>query len=125
MVNTKCIRYSVDPGLLNKGIPVEQLERKNEHEFKSGETIEHLNRYAQGTQKLHKDKNTEHRPKPPRKLELELGLSDYSKVKAGELIKISPDVAKHSGKRFKVKYKGTDNYVMRSLIVIGDRGYFQ
>ena len=126
-MNARCIRYSVDCRLLNEGIPVEQLEKRNVQEFRSGETLQHLNRYAQGTQRLHKDKSTEHypKPKPPDKLEIELGLSDYSKVRAGELIKISPETAKHNGEKFKIRYKGTDSYVVRSLVVIGDRGYFQ
>jgi hypothetical protein len=123
---TKCIRYSVDPRLLNAGVPVDCLERHNLEEFQSTETIQHLNRYAQGTQKLCGLKTTEYYPKPKKKgLEIELGLSDYSKVKSGELIKISPEVAKFQGKRFKVKYKDTDSYVVRVLVVLGDRGYFQ
>ena len=121
-MNARCIRYSVDCRLLNEGIPVEQLEKRNVQEFRSGETLQHLNRYAQGTQRLHKDYP---KPKPPDKLEIELGLSDYSKVRAGELIKISPETAKHNGEKFKIRYKGTDSYVVRSLVVIGDRGYFQ
>jgi hypothetical protein len=124
MVNTKCIRYSVDPRLLNAGIPIEQLERKNVQEFQSGETLQHLNRYAQGTQKLCGVKGVE-RPKPPDQLLIELGLADYSKVLSGKLIKISPDVAKHQGKKFKVINKGTTSYVMRILVMVGDRGYFQ
>ncbi|MEH2138591.1 hypothetical protein [Nostoc sp.] len=49
---TKCIRYSVDPVSLNTGVPIDCLEKRNIQEFQSSETIQHLNRYAQGTQKL-------------------------------------------------------------------------
>ncbi|MCC5618106.1 hypothetical protein LC605_24075 [Nostoc sp. CHAB 5836] len=122
---TKCICYLVDPRLLNAGIPVEQLERKDEHEFISGETIEHLNRYASGTQRLCGLKSTEYYPKPPEQLEIELGLSDYSKVLSGELINISADTAKHHGQKFKVKNKGTTSYVMRILLAVGKKGYFR
>jgi hypothetical protein len=124
---TKCIRYSVDPRLLNAGVPVDCLEKHNLEEFQSTETIQHLNRYAQGTHKLCGLKSTEYYPKPKKKgLEIEFGLSDYSKVLAGQLIKISASIALHHGQKFKVKNKGTTNYVMRILLVVGNKhGYFQ
>lgn len=142
MVNTKCIRYSVDPDMLNAGIPVEQLERKNVHEFQSQETIDHLNRYAQGTDRLCTPKvvterlalsevegsrSIEHYPRPiaSKQLEIELTSSDYNKVLSGKLIKIGSDIAKHQGKKFKVVNKDTGSYVMRVLIVVGDMGYWR
>lgn len=126
MLNTKCIRYSVDPSLLNQGIPIEQLEKRNVQEFQSGETIEHLKRYSQGTQRLCGLKTAEHYPKPVEKeLEIELGLSDFSKVKSGQSIKIDDAIAVHQGKKFKIKNKGTTSYIRRILVVVGDRGYFQ
>jgi hypothetical protein len=119
-MNTKCTRYIVDPSLLNAGIPVECLEKKNIQVVREPEE---LKTYIQGSI-LHPNEVIEH-PKPPDKLEIELGLSDYSKVKAGELIKISPEIAKRNGEKIKIRNKGTDNYVVRTLIVVGNRGYFQ
>lgn len=128
---TKCIRYSVDSALLNAGVPVERLNRKDEREFQSKETIEHLNRYAQGTQRLCGEKSVEHYP--PIQLPyqtIELSLTDYSKVVSDKSIKISAEVAEHVGKKFKVIKKDTSFYVMRVLCMIGDacggklRGYF-
>ena len=125
MVNTKCIRYSVDPRLLNEGIPFEQLEKRNMQVFQSQETIEHLVRYSVSTQALFKDKSLEHFPKPIERLEIELSLEDYKKVLGGRLIKISHDIAKHQGKKFRVVNKTTGSYVMRILIVMGERGCWQ
>ncbi|MHC5939548.1 hypothetical protein [Nostoc sp.] len=121
MVNTKCVSYKVDPGLLNAGVPVEQLEKRNEQVLDN--PAQELNCYFQGITRYSKTKSVE-LPKPPDRLEIELGLSDYSKVKAGEPIKISPEIAKHNGEKFKIRNKGTTSYVVRSLVVVGERGYF-
>ncbi len=121
----KCIRYLVDPMLLNSGVPIEQLEKHNIREFKSQETMQHLHRCAQSTEALYKDKSLEHHPEPPEYLEIELNSSDYNKAMARKLIKISADIASHNGKRFRITNKTTGNYIMRVLIVIGDKGYWQ
>jgi hypothetical protein len=121
----KCIRYSVDPTLLNAGIPIEQLEKKNAQDFPYQETIEHLNRYAQGTKGLYKEKTALHFPKPPEYLEIELSPDNYTLALAGKLIKISPEHALHQGKKFKIVNQVTGSFALRVLIVVSDRGYWQ
>jgi hypothetical protein len=124
----KCIRYTVDPCKLNAGIPIEQLEKQDVCEFQSQETMGHLSRYAQGTDRLHSSEPVGHYPKPqPRSQPLEIGLSasDYNKVLSGSLIKLPPDVAKYQGKKTKLVNKDTGSYVIRVLILVGDKGYWR
>jgi hypothetical protein len=121
----KCIRYSVDPNLLNAGIPIEQLEKKNIQEIPFQETMQHFNRYSQSTAALHKEKASEYHPQPPEYLEIELSSSDYNKVMAGKLIKISTDIAPHNGKRFRITNKTTGSYIKRTLVVLGNKGYWR
>jgi hypothetical protein len=136
MANTKCIRYTVDPCKLNAGIPVEQLEKQDECEFQSQETMGHLSRYALKTDKLHSSEPVGHYPKPQARCrgdkasptlspEIELTASDYNKILSGSLIKLPPDVAKYQGKKTKLVNKDTGSYVIRVLILVGDRGYWR
>jgi hypothetical protein len=124
----KCTRYTVDPDLLSAGIPVEQLKKQDECEFQSQETIAHLSRYAQGTHKLGFSKPAEHYPKPQARShppEIELTASDYNKALSGSLIKLPPNATKYQGKKTKLVNKDTGSYVIRVLILVGDKGYWR
>ena len=63
-------------------------------------------------------------------LEVTLPPSDYYKVCHGKSIKIDPNIAKHQAKKIKVTNQKTRNYVMRTLVTVGDayggklRGWF-
>lgn len=128
--SNKCIRYSVDPYLLQQGVPIENLSRQNEHEFKCQETMEQMSannqrmKSLQGT--LKSPTSEDHRyPDKREKLEIELSDKDYKKAVDGRLILISEEVAKSNGKKFKLINQKTNGYVVRKLTVINGKGLWQ
>lgn len=69
--NPECISYRVDPTLIEAGIPIEELERRDMKVFEHRQTMGELNRYAQKTDKLAGDprkKKAEIAPKTPKRL---------------------------------------------------------
>jgi Zn finger protein HypA/HybF involved in hydrogenase expression len=58
-------------------------------------------------------------------LEIKLNPTDYLQVCKGRTIKIDTETAKYQARKIKLIDEKTNNYVVRSLIVIGERGYFQ
>lgn len=126
--SNKCIRYSVDPDLLNQGIPVDQLPKQNIREFQYQESIADMNYFNQSTKRLKgvlKSQEDYRYTQKRQELELELSPKDYSMALSGGLISISDEVAKSNGKKFRLVNKATSSYVMRTLTVINGKGLWR
>lgn len=127
MHNNQCVHYKVDAKSLRLGVPVEHLEKHDIKVVRPIETIEEMNRYSQGTERLACNPPNIIKV-PPRKQypEIKVKPEIYQQILVGKQVKFSSQkIGKLAGKTFRIINQETGSYVLRTLYVTADdKGYW-